>query len=183
MLSFFPIAVAFLLLVYEYRNYRLLKKAKFLYEKDGVKYYEIEGDEDNAITIKSVVFGKNVIIIGKKNEKILAHEEGHLKQPYFMYYFFVISAFLIAYNIFTIPLLLFMYKLMFLHYERAADLYAYNKYHVKFESTTARPAKRIDRIRAWIFDTHPPDWVRAKEEKYYEKKNSLIKLLLNDLLS
>jgi len=182
MLSFFPIAMAFFFLIYEYRNYRLLKKARFLYEKDGVKYYQIESDEDNAITIKSVIFGKNIIIIGKENKEVLAHEEGHLHQPYFIYYFLTISALAISYNILTIPFLLIIYKAMFLHYERAADLYAYYNFNVKYSSDQQRPKSKIDRIKAWLFDTHPPDWVREKEE-YYEKKNSLIKLFLEDLLS
>jgi hypothetical protein len=71
---------------------------------------------------------------------------------------------------------------MFLHYERAADLYAYYNFNVKYSSDQQRPKSKIDRIKAWLFDTHPPDWVREKEE-YYEKKNILIKLFLEDLLS
>ncbi|WP_052292155.1 hypothetical protein [Saccharolobus islandicus] len=182
MLSFFPVALTFLLFIYEFRNYRLIKKARFLYEKDNVKYYQIESNEDNAITIKSIVFGKNVIIIGKEDFKILAHEEGHLHQPYFIYYFLVISALAISYNILTIPFLLIIYKAMFLHYERDADLYAYYNFNVKYSSDQQRPKSKIDRIKAWVFDTHPPDYIRTKEE-YYEKKNSLIKLFLEDLLS
>ena len=181
MLSFFPIAMTFFLLIYEYRNYRLLKKARFLYEKDG-KYYQIESEEDNAITIKSIVFGKNVIIIGKENKEVLAHEEGHLHQPYFIYYFLVVSALAISYNVLTIPGLLVLYKAAFLHYEREADLYAYYHYNIKYSSEQQRPKSKIDRIKAWLFDTHPPDWVREKGE-YYEKSNSLIKLLLKDLFS
>ncbi|BBG27297.1 conjugal transfer protein [Sulfuracidifex tepidarius] len=181
MLSFFPIALAFFLFIYEFRNYRLLKKARFLYEKDDVKYYQIESDEDNAITIKSIIFGKNVIIIGKENKEVLAHEEGHLHQPYFIYYFLTISALAISYNILTIPFLLIIYKAMFLHYERAADLYAYYNFNVKYSSDKQRPKSKIDRIKAWVFDTHPPDYVRTKEEYY--KKTNILKLFIRDLLS
>nr|WP_020936627.1 hypothetical protein [Saccharolobus solfataricus]CDF66429.1 conserved conjugative plasmid protein [Saccharolobus solfataricus P2] len=180
-LSFFPVALAFLLFVYEYRNYRLIKRAKFLYEKGGVKYYQIESNEDNAITIKSILFGKNVIIIGSDNDKVLAHEEGHLRQPYFTYYFLVLSALGISYNILTIPILLIIYKMMFLHYERDADLYAYRVYNIRYESSAERPIKRIERLKAWIFDTHPPDYIR-KEEEYYKKTN-ILKLFIRDLLS
>jgi hypothetical protein len=66
--------------------------------------------------------------------------------------------------------------------ERDADLYAYIKYNVKYESGAERPKRKLDRIKAWIFDSHPPDYIRTKEE-YYEKKNSLIKLLISDLFS
>jgi hypothetical protein len=181
MLSFFPIAMTFFLLIYEYRNYRLLKKARFLYEKDGIKHYQIESEEDNAITIKSIVFGKNVIIIGKENKEVLAHEEGHLHQPYFIYYFLVVSALAISYNVLTIPGLLVLYKAVFLHYEREADLYAYYHYNIKYSSEQQRPSRRIDRLKEWVFDTHPPDYIR-KEEKYYEKKN-ILKLFINDIVS
>jgi len=174
--------MTFFLLIYEYRNYRLLKKARFLYEKDGIKYYQIESEEDNAITIKSVLYGKNIVIVGKEDFRILAHEEGHLHQPYFIYYFLTISALAISYNVLTIPGLLVLYKAVFLHYEREADLYAYYHYNIKYSSEQQRPSRRIDRLKEWVFDTHPPDWVREKEE-YYEKKNSLIKLFLEDLLS
>jgi hypothetical protein len=172
----------FLFFINEYRNYKLLKKAKYLYNKEGIKYWVVNSDDPNAITIKSVLYGKNIVIVGKEDFRILAHEEGHLHQPYFIYYFLTISALAISYNILTIPFLLIIYKAMFLHYERAADLYAYYNFNVKYSSDQQRPKSKIDRIKAWLFDTHPPDYIR-KEEKYYEKRNSLIKLFLEDLFS
>jgi hypothetical protein len=66
--------------------------------------------------------------------------------------------------------------------ERDADLYAYTKYNIRYMSNTQRPRSWVERLKEWIFDSHPPDYIRAKEE-YYEKKNSLIKLLLKDLFS
>jgi hypothetical protein len=49
-------------------------------------------------------------------------------------------------------------------------------------SNAQRPKSGIERLKEWVLDSHPPDYVRAKEE-YYEKKISLIKLFLEDLLS
>ena len=173
---------AFLLAVYEIRNYRLLRRAKYVRQVDGIKVYKIESNDPNAITVKSVLFGRCLVFIGEIDKKIYAHEEGHLKQPNFMLYFLLASAFAIAYSVLTVPLLLVLYKIMFWHFERDADLYAYYNYNVKFESDVERPAKRIERLKAWLFDTHPPDWVR-KSEEYYDKKTNVLALFIRDLLS
>ncbi|BDB97459.1 conjugal transfer protein [Saccharolobus caldissimus] len=173
---------AFLFFIYELRNYRLLKRAKYLCKIGTVKVYQIESEDPNAITIKSLIFGKSIIFVGRITKEIYAHEEGHLHQPNFMFYFLIAAALMIAYNVLTVPLLLIVYKIMFWHYERDADLYAYRLYNVKYESDVFRPKSQIERLKAWIFDTHPPDYVR-KIEEYYDKKTNILKLFIHDLIS
>jgi hypothetical protein len=34
----------------------------------------------------------------------------------------------------------------------------YSKYNIKYESDAERPMRRLDRIKAWIFDCHPSDY-------------------------
>jgi hypothetical protein len=130
------------------------------------------------------LFFRNTIVFlsNKIDEKILRHEEGHVKQFNYIYAFLVsIAAVQPLIKIIVIPGIL-LGKFILWNMERDADLYAYFKYGIKYESGAKRPNSRIERLKEWIFDSHPPDWVRTKGE-YYEKKVGLVKLLLNDLLS
>jgi hypothetical protein len=140
-------------------------------------------NEENAIALNSLFFRNTVVFLSDKiNERILRHEEGHTKQFNYIYAFLILVAAVIPLNIIIIIPAIFIAKLLLWKMERDADLYAYIKYNVKYESGAERPKRKLDRIKAWIFDTHPPDYIR-KEEKYYEKKNNLIKLFLEDLFS
>ncbi|MCI4397187.1 MAG: conjugal transfer protein [Thermoprotei archaeon] len=140
-------------------------------------------NEENAIALNSLFFRNVVVFLSDKiNERILRHEEGHINQFNYIYLFMIAVAALLPINtLLAIPAIL-IGRIMLWKMERDADLYAYSKYNVKFESDAERPKSKIDRIKAWLFDSHPPDWVRTKEE-YYEKKNSLIKLFIQDLFS
>jgi len=153
-------------------------------KKEGrISVRVLDINEENAIALNSLFFRNSIVFLSDKlNDRILRHEEGHIKQFNYIYAFLIfIAAVLPLSNIITIPAVL-LGKILLWKMERDADLYAYIKYNVKYESVAERPKSKIDRIKAWVFDTHPPDWVREKGE-YYQKKNNLIKLLLKDLFS
>jgi hypothetical protein len=161
----------------------LYYKSKEVKREGKISVRVLDINEENAIALNSLFFRNIVVFLSDKiNERILRHEEGHINQFNYIYAFLIfIAAVLPLNNIITIPAVL-LGKILLWKMERDADLYAYIKYNVKYESDAERPKRKLDRIKAWIFDSHPPDYIRTKEE-YYQKKNSLIKLFLEDLLS
>nr|WP_011225154.1 hypothetical protein [Sulfolobus islandicus]CAG38189.1 hypothetical protein [Sulfolobus islandicus] len=178
--------IILVLLLYESFHAYFYFKSKEVRREGKISIRVLNMNEENAITLNSLFFRNSIVFLSDKlNDRILRHEEGHTKQLNYIYVFLLaVAALLPVISNFTIPAVLLgvlLGKFLLWHMERAADLYAYTKYNIKYESAAVRP-KRIERLKSWILDSHPPDWVRAKEE-YYEKKNSLIKLLLRDLLS
>jgi hypothetical protein len=180
-LSLFNIAIV--IVFYESFHAYLYYKSKEVRKEGKISVRVLDINEENAVTLNSIFFRNTIVFLSNKiDEKILTHEEGHIKQFNYIYVFLIVVAVLLPLSDFiAIPAVL-LGKFLLWKMERDADLYAYTKYNVKYESGVERPKSKIDRIKAWIFDSHPPDWIR-KEEEYYEKKNILIKLFLEDLLS
>lgn len=182
-----PFMIVVLVLINEVRNYRLLRKSIFLYECCNVKFYRYRGkkDDDNAITITSF-FGNGIVLLSDSvSNSVIYHELGHLRQKKELYLFLITfaAAFAIAfsYDVVLLILLLLVYKMFFAHLEREADLYAYTIHNVKYNTQKAtRPERKIARLKAWIFDLHPPDWVRTREE-YYDRRKNIICLFLEDV--
>jgi len=161
----------------------LYYKSREVKKEGRISVRVLDINEENAIALNSLFFRNTVVFLSDKiNERILRHEEGHINQFNYIYAFLILVAAVIPLNIIIIVPAIFIAKLLLWKMERDADLYAYTKYNIKYESGAERPKSKIDRIKAWLFDTHPPDWVREKEEKYYEKKN-ILKLFINDIVS
>jgi Zn-dependent protease with chaperone function len=160
----------------------LYHKSKEVKKEGRISVRVLDINEENAITLNSLFFRNSVVFLSDKiNERILRHEEGHTKQFNYIYAFLILVAAVIPLNIIIIIPATLLGKFLLWKMERDADLYAYIKYDVKYESGAERPKRKLDRIKAWIFDTHPPDYIRTKEE-YYEKKN-ILKLFINDIVS
>jgi len=180
-LSLFNIAIV--IVFYESFHAYLYYKSKEVRKEGKISVRVLDINEENAVTLNSIFFRNTIVFFSNKiDEKILTHEEGHIKQFNYIYVFLIFVAALLPLSIFIAILAVPLGKYLLWKMERDADLYAYTKYNIKYESVAERPKSKIDRIKAWVLDSHPPDWVREKEE-YYEKKNSLIKLLLKDLFS
>ncbi|ADB87195.1 hypothetical protein [Saccharolobus islandicus] len=169
--------------IYEGFHGYLFYKSKEVRKEGKISVRVLDISEENAITLNSIFFRNTIVFLSNKiDEKILTHEEGHTKQFNYIYAFLLaVAALLPLSNFIAIPAVL-LGKFLLWKMERDADLYAYYHYNIKYESVAERPKSKIERLKSWLFDSHPPDYIRTKEE-YYEKKNSLIKLLLNDLLS
>ncbi|WP_196489258.1 conjugal transfer protein [Sulfolobus acidocaldarius] len=180
-LSLFNIILV--LVFYEVFHGILYYKSREVKREGRISVRVLDINEENAVTLNSIFFRNTIVFLSNKiDEKILTHEEGHTKQFNYIYAFLIaVAALLSISTLLAIPAIL-VGKFLLWKMERDADLYAYTKYNIKYESVAERPKSKIDRIKAWVFDTHPPDWVREKEE-YYEKKISLIKLFIQDLTS
>jgi hypothetical protein len=180
-LSLFNIAIV--IVFYESFHAYLYYKSKEVRKEGKISVRVLDINEENAVTLNSIFFRNTIVFLSNKiDEKILTHEEGHTKQFNYIYAFLIaVAALLPVSTLLAIPAIL-VGKYLLWKMERDADLYAYSKYNIKYMSNAQRPKSRIERLKEWIFDSHPPDWVREKEE-YYEKKNSLIKLFIQDLSS
>jgi hypothetical protein len=157
--------------------------SKGLRKEGKISLRVLNKGEENAVTLNSLFFRNTIIFLSNKiDERILRHEEGHIKQFNYVYALMVAVAALLPFtNAILIPAVI-LGKFLWWKAERDADLYAYYNYNVKYESDAERPKSRVERLKAWLLDSHPPDYVR-KEEEYYEKKNNLVKLFVHDLLS
>jgi len=182
-----PFTMVVFLMIYEIRNYMLLRSSTFLYEEYGIKFYEHNKirDDDNAVAIVSIFFKDSIIFYGKVNDNVVYHELGHLKQKKEIYLFLIIfpTIFTIAFsfNPLLIITLIPLYKLFFVHLERKADLYAFTIYNMMYiAQKTERPLSRLKRLKEWIFDSHPPDWIRTRKEYYDRRKNSIC-LFIEDI--
>jgi hypothetical protein len=168
---------------YETLHAYLYYKSKEVRKEGKISVRILDINEENAVTLNSIFFRNTIVFLSNKiDEKILTHEEGHTKQFNYIYTFLIAVAALLPLGVFVAVIAVPLGKFLLWKMERDADLYAYIKYNVKYESSAERPKRKLDRIKAWLFDTHPPDYIR-KEENYYEKRNNLIKLFLEDLLS
>jgi hypothetical protein len=168
---------------YEGAHGFLYFKSKELKREGKISVRILNINEENAITLNSLFYRNCVVFLSDKiNERILRHEEGHANQFNYIYAFLIFVAALLPLSIFIAILAVPLGKFLLWKMERDADLYAYTKYNIRFESDAERPKSRIERLKSWLFDSHPPDYIR-KEEKYYEKKISLIKLFIQDLTS
>jgi len=168
---------------YETLHAYLYFKSKEVRREGKVSVRVLDVNEENAVTFNSIFFRNTIVFLSNRiDEEVLAHEEGHTKQFNYIYAFLIVTAALLPVStLLAIPAIL-VGKYLLWKMERDADLYAYSKYNIKYMSNAQRPKSRIKRLKEWIFDSHPPDYIRTKEE-YYEKRNSLIKLLLKDLFS
>jgi hypothetical protein len=175
--------VAIVITFYELSHAYLYFKSREVRREGKVNVRVLDINEENAITLNSIFFRNTIVFLSNKiSEEVLRHEEGHVKQFNYIYVFLVAIATLLPLSDFIAILAVLLGKFLLWKMERDADLYAYTKYNIRYMSNTQRPRSWVERLKEWIFDSHPPDYIRAKEE-YYEKKNSLIKLLLKDLFS
>jgi len=179
-LSLFNIAIV--IVFYESFHAYLYYKSKEVRKEGKISVRVLDINEENAIALNSLFFRNSIVFLSDKlNDRILRHEEGHINQFNYIYAFLILVAVVLPLNnIITIPAVL-LGKFLLWKMERDADLYAYT-INIKYMSNAQRPESRIERLKEWVLDSHPPDWVREKEE-YYEKRNNLIKLFLEDLLS
>ncbi|WP_338601366.1 conjugal transfer protein [Sulfolobus tengchongensis] len=184
-----PFTIVLFLSINEIRNFLLFRKSTFLYECCDIKFYRYKDkkDDDNAIAVTSIFFGNAIILLSDHvNDSVIYHEYGHLRQREEVYtaLFLLGILFSIAFQSypFLLPVLLLSFRFFFMHLERSADLYAYKVYNTRYEPKhPERPKNRIERLKAWLFDSHAPDWVRIKDEYYNERKN-IIYLFLKDIL-
>jgi hypothetical protein len=166
---------------YELSHAYLYYKSKEVRKEGKVGVRVLDINEENALALNSLFFRNTVIFLSNKiSEEVLRHEEGHIKQFNYIYAYLVVVASLLPLGTLIAIPAVFMGKFLLWKMERGADLYAFINYNIRYMSNIKRPKSRIERLKAWVLDSHPPDWVREKEE-YYEKKYSLIKLLLEDL--
>jgi len=175
--------VLFVVGLYEGVHGYLYFSSKELGKEGKISLRVLDRGEENAVTLNSLFFRDTIVFLSDKiDERILRHEEGHARQFNYVYALMVaVAALLPLAKIVLIPAVV-LGKFLWWKTERDADLYAYYRYNVKYESGAERPKSRVERLKAWILDSHPPDWVREREE-YYQKKNNLIKLFVQDLLS
>jgi len=175
--------IAIVIVFYETFHAYLYYKSKELKREGKISVRVLDINEENAVTLNSIFFRNTIVFLSNKiGEEVLTHEEGHTKQFNYIYAFLIaVAASLPVSTWLAIPAIP-VGKFLLWRIERGADLYAYTKYNIKYESVAERPKSRIERLKAWVFDSHPPDYIRTKGE-YYEKSNSLIKLLLKDLFS
>jgi len=171
----------FLVAFYEGLHGLLYYKSKEVKREGKISIRVLNINEENAVTLNSIFFRNIIVFLSDKvNEKILRHEEGHTKQFNYIYALLILIAVILPVNNLIVIPAVFIGKFLLWEMERGADLYAYYNYGIKYESGAVRPESRIKRLMEWVLDSHPPDYIR-KEDKYYEKKNSLLKLLLQDL--
>jgi hypothetical protein len=175
--------VALVIIFYESFHGYLYFKSKEVKREGNISVRVLDINEENAITLNSIFFRKSIVFLSNRiGKEVLTHEEGHVKQFNYIYAFLIIAAASLPISTWLVILAVPVGKFLLWRMERGADLYAYTKYNIKYESDAEVPKSRFQRLKAWVFDSHPPDHVRRKGE-YYEKSNSLIKLLLNDLFS
>ncbi|BBG27811.1 hypothetical protein IC007_2365 [Sulfuracidifex tepidarius] len=180
-LSLFNVAIV--IAIYESFHAYLFYKSREIEKKGRISIRILNNEEENAIALNSFFFRNTIVFLSNEiNEKILRHEEGHLKQPNYIYAFLLLVAALLPLSYIIAVPAVFIGKFLLWKMERDADLYAYRLYNVKYESDVFRPKSRIERLKAWIFDTHPPDYMR-KIEEYYDKKMNILKLFIRDLFS
>jgi len=175
--------VAIVVGFYESFHAYLYFKSKEVKREGRISVRVLDINEENAVTLNSTFFRNTIVFLSNKiSEEVLRHEEGHTKQFNYVYAFLItIAALLPLRTLLAIPAV-FLGKFLLWKMERNSDLYAYTIYDIRYMSNAQRPESRTERLKAWILDSHPPDWIREKEE-YYEKRNNLIKLFLEDLLS
>ena len=130
----------------------------------------VESDSPNAAAITFF----NVVVVsgdlGGLSGFAMLHERYHLRQKLAS----VLQALAVsatASMIVVSPLALaavyFTYVLTSWKIERDADKYAVENGAV-YTPRYSRPANRLVRLIAWLLDTHPPDYIRARED--YTKK-------------
>ena len=180
-LSLFNIILV--LVFYEGFHGILYYKSREVKKEGRISVRVLDINEENAVTLNSIFFRNTIVFLSNKiSEEVLRHEEGHTKQFNYIYVFLIVVAVLLPLSDFiAIPAVL-LGKFLLWKMERDADLYAYTIYNIRYMSNAQRPRSRIERLKGWVFDSHPPDWVRGEKE-YYEKKIGLIRLLLKDLFS
>jgi hypothetical protein len=176
----FFITFFLLFAILELQNFINIRKSTFLKEEEGVKYWFRDSKYVNARARKSVIFGKNIFIYKRYDERVIAHEKAHLEQINFPYLILLISSLGISASFTTmssLPVALSVICVLALsqHYERDADLRAYGEKSL-FPFSSARPTSRLKRLIGWI-DTHPPTWIRDSDE-YYDKRNNLFSLFI-----
>jgi len=175
--------VVMVIIFYESFHAYLYFKSREVKREGKVSVRVLDVNEDNALTLNSIFFRNAIVFLSNRiSEEVLTHEEGHVKQFNYVYAFLVLTAASLPVSTWLVIPAILVGKFLLWRMERSADLYAYTKYNIKYESVAEVPSSRIERLKAWVLDSHPPDYIRRKEE-YYEKSNSLIKLLLNDLFS
>jgi hypothetical protein len=166
---------------YEGLHGLLYYKSKEVKREGKISIRVLNINEENAVTLNSIFFRNTVVFLSNKmSEKVLRHEEGHTKQFNYVYAFLILTAVTFPFNKLVVIPAVLIGKFLLWKMERDADLYAYYNYGIKYESDMERPKSRLERLKEWILDSHPPDYIR-KENKYYEKNNSLFNLFLQDL--
>jgi hypothetical protein len=166
---------------YEGLHGLLYYKSREVKREGKISIRVLDINEENAVALNSIFFRNSIVFLSNKiNEKILRHEEGHTKQFNYVYAFLILIAVVFPfYSPVAVPAV-FVGKFLIWKMERDADLYAYYNYGIKYESGAERPKSRLERLKEWVLDSHPPDYIR-KEDKYYEKNNNLFVLFLQDL--
>jgi hypothetical protein len=168
---------------YETLHAYLYYKSKEVKREGKVSVRVLDIGEENAVTLNSVFFRNTIVFLSNKiDERILRHEEGHTKQFNYVYAFLIVTAALLPFGVFVAVLAIPVGKFLLWKMERDADLYAFSRCNIRYISNVQRPKSSVERLKGWVFDSHPPDWVR-KEEEYYEKKINLFKLFIHDLAS
>jgi hypothetical protein len=168
---------------YELSHAYLYYKSREVRKEGKVDIRVLDINEGNALALNSLFFQNTIIFLSNKiSEEVLRHEEGHIKQFNYLYVYLIAVASLLSLDTLIVIPAVFMGKFLLWEMERDADLYAFTNYNIRYMSNVKRPESRIERLKYWMLDSHPPDWVREKEE-YYEKNYSLVKLLLKDLFS
>jgi hypothetical protein len=151
-----------------------------------VEYYECKADVYSSfISLNGERF---LLVEDHGNQHAYFHELGHL-----VFDNFIADAFLDASILFPILLLPFPWNfigalLLYIaskwvkkNWERRADIFAYEMTGLKYSPIQLEKSKIVLLFR-WLFETHPPEIVRTKEE-YYKKEIPLIKLFFKSLVT
>jgi hypothetical protein len=151
-----------------------------------VEYYECKADEYSSFM---TLDHKRFLLVGDyENQHAYFHELGHLIFDDFIADSFLDASVLLSILLLPLPwnftgalLLYIASKWVKKNWERRADIFAYEMTGLKYSPIQLERSKVILLFR-WLFETHPPETVRTKEE-YYKKEIPLIKLFFESLVT
>jgi hypothetical protein len=151
-----------------------------------VEYYECKADYYASFISLN---GERFLLVGDyENQHAYFHELGHLIFDDFITDSFLYASVLLPVLLVPLPwnfvgalLLYIASKWVKKNWERRADIFAYQMTGLKYSPMQLEKSKVI-LLFHWLFETHPPEIVRTKEE-YYKKEIPLIKLFFESLVT
>ena len=179
-------ASLFLLLRSQLSAYRETKRSECTKKFETVEYYECEAEDYYAFKLLN---GKRFLFVGEEpNSHAYYHELGHLIFDRFWLDPFLESLLLIPLFLLPVPwawigafFTFVTEKWVKKNWERRADIFAYEVTGLKYSPIQLEKSK-VTLLFRWLFETHPPEIVRTKEE-YYKKEIPLIKLFFESLVA
>jgi len=151
-----------------------------------VEYYECKDSDYSSFMSLN---GERFLLVGDyENRHAYFHELGHLVYDDFIADSFLDASVLLPILILPFPwnfigalLLYIISKWIKKNWERRADIFAYEMTGLKYSPIQLEKSRIILLLR-WLFETHPPEIIRTKDE-YYKKEIPLIKLFFKSLVT